>query len=175
VRAALALGIAAAAIFGGVAAAQEKPRSLESIECSRQADLQRLHGVERRDFRTKCMGTAAQPQPAQTAASQAPAADEGIKALSREELTAVVKAIRARLNSHGYVGDPIDVNVYLNPDGTLAKAPEIVSKPSNDPNYQAAVKALKQAVVQSQPFSMLKKESYAHWKFLPITFDFQHQ
>ncbi len=121
------------------------------------------------------MGTAAQPQPAPAAGPQAPAAAEGNEPVSQEERIAVVKAIRARWNGRGYAGGPIDANIYLNPDGTLAKPPEVVSKPSNDPNYQAAVKGLKQAIVQTQPFSMLRKESYAHWKVMLMTFDFRMQ
>jgi hypothetical protein len=33
----------------------EKPRSAESIECSKQADAKGLHGKPRKTFRTKCM------------------------------------------------------------------------------------------------------------------------
>jgi hypothetical protein len=33
----------------------EKPRSPESIECSKQADEKGLHGKERHKFRSQCM------------------------------------------------------------------------------------------------------------------------
>src|SRR5262249_57939777 len=33
----------------------EKPRTAESIECSKQADAKGLHGKERQTFRSKCM------------------------------------------------------------------------------------------------------------------------
>ena len=33
----------------------EKPRTAESIECSKQADAKGLHGKERQAFRSKCM------------------------------------------------------------------------------------------------------------------------
>ena len=33
----------------------EKPRTAESIECSKQADAKGLHGKERQRFRSKCM------------------------------------------------------------------------------------------------------------------------
>ena len=33
----------------------EKPRSAESLECSKQADTQGLHGKKRKTFREKCM------------------------------------------------------------------------------------------------------------------------
>ena len=32
-----------------------KARSAESLECSKQADAQNLHGKERKKFRAKCM------------------------------------------------------------------------------------------------------------------------
>jgi len=32
-----------------------KPRSAESLECSKQADAKGLHGKPRKTFRTKCM------------------------------------------------------------------------------------------------------------------------
>jgi len=32
----------------------EKPRTVESIECSKQADAKGLHGKERQMFRSKC-------------------------------------------------------------------------------------------------------------------------
>ncbi len=33
----------------------EKPRSAKSIECSKKADAQNLHGKKRRTFRKECM------------------------------------------------------------------------------------------------------------------------
>ena len=33
----------------------KKPRTAESIECSKQADAKGLHGKERQMFRSKCM------------------------------------------------------------------------------------------------------------------------
>jgi hypothetical protein len=115
------------------------------------------------------MGTAAQPQSAPVTSPSAVAA--GNEPLSREEMIALIKVLRTRWNAHGYVGNPIDVNIHLRPDGALSKPPEIVSKPSNDPNYQAAVKDLMQAIAQTQPFSMLRKESYEYWKVLRMSFD----
>ncbi len=35
--------------------APEKPRSAKSIECSKQADAQGLHGKKRKTFRKECM------------------------------------------------------------------------------------------------------------------------
>jgi invasion protein IalB len=36
------------------AAKMEKPRSAESIECSKEADAKGLHGKERKKFRSQC-------------------------------------------------------------------------------------------------------------------------
>ena len=33
----------------------EKPRSAESLECSKQADAKGLHGKDRKKFRSECM------------------------------------------------------------------------------------------------------------------------
>jgi hypothetical protein len=55
----LASAIALAFTFG-VAVAQTtpkapaKPRTADSIECSKQADAKNLHGKERKVFRSKC-------------------------------------------------------------------------------------------------------------------------
>ncbi len=37
----------------------EKPRTAESLECSKQADAKGLHGKERKKFRSECKKTAA--------------------------------------------------------------------------------------------------------------------
>lgn len=45
----------AAAKMTPKAKAPEKPRSAESIECSKQADAKGLHGKPRKTFRATCM------------------------------------------------------------------------------------------------------------------------
>jgi anti-sigma-K factor RskA len=50
---------AALALCSAAAIAQQKgsapPRSVASIECSKQADAKSLHGKARKKFRSKCM------------------------------------------------------------------------------------------------------------------------
>ncbi len=41
-------------ISAGAAFAAEKPRTAESLECSKQADAKGLHGKERKKFRAHC-------------------------------------------------------------------------------------------------------------------------
>lgn len=47
---------------GAFAQAAPKPQSAISKECSAKADAQKLHGKERKDFRTKCKRDAAAAQ-----------------------------------------------------------------------------------------------------------------
>ncbi|MFA5955709.1 PsiF family protein [Hyphomicrobium sp.] len=51
----IAAAVAATFIIGaGAAVAAEKPRTAESLECSKQADAKGLHGKERKTFRAHC-------------------------------------------------------------------------------------------------------------------------
>jgi len=55
----LIVGLMAASLCAGTALAQTtkapaKPRTPESIECSKQADAKGLKGKERKKFRAKC-------------------------------------------------------------------------------------------------------------------------
>jgi hypothetical protein len=55
IAASFALGVSALAFTGGVGQASTKAeRSAISKECSTKADAQKLHGKERRAFRSKC-------------------------------------------------------------------------------------------------------------------------
>jgi hypothetical protein len=55
----IVLAASAALALSSAAIAQQKgsapPRSPASIECSKQADAQSLHGKARKKFRSKCM------------------------------------------------------------------------------------------------------------------------
>jgi hypothetical protein len=62
----LASAVALAFTFGAAMAqtkdkAPAKPRTAESIECSKQADAKGLHGKERKVFRAKCKKDLAKP------------------------------------------------------------------------------------------------------------------
>jgi hypothetical protein len=51
----IAAAVAATFVVGaGAAIAAEKPRTADSLECSKQADAKGLHGKERKKFRAHC-------------------------------------------------------------------------------------------------------------------------
>ena len=64
----------------------------------------------------------------------------------------------------------VDIRIRLTPERRLAAPPEIVSRGSS-PRYQAAADAAMRAVLQGQPYEMLRAESYDQWKDMIVTFD----
>jgi len=65
----------------------------------------------------------------------------------------------------------VDVNIYLNKDGTVAGAPQIEpGQPgSGQPAFQAYAMNGIRAIMACQPYKMFRPETYANWKTLPIT------
>jgi hypothetical protein len=100
--------------------------------------------------------------------------EDGTQNLSQSELD----AMRSRLAKLWKVNPSVDhpeelfvtVRVWLNPDRRLAAPPQIVSKGSSA-QYQAAANAAVQAVLQGQPYTMLRDETYDQWKYMDIDFD----
>ena len=64
----------------------------------------------------------------------------------------------------------VTVRIRLGPDRKLAGPPQVVST-GNSPRYQAAADAAVRAVLQGQPYTMLRDETYDQWKFMDIDFD----
>ncbi len=64
----------------------------------------------------------------------------------------------------------VTVRIRLTPDRRLAGPPEVVSH-GNSPRYQAAADAAVRAVLQGQPYNMLRDQTYEQWKFMDIDFD----
>ena len=64
----------------------------------------------------------------------------------------------------------VTIRIRLNPDRRLAGPPQIVSNGSS-PRYQAAADAAVRAVLQGQPYTMLRDETYEQWKYMDIDFD----
>jgi colicin import membrane protein len=62
------------------------------------------------------------------------------------------------------------LRVVFNPDGTVAKPPEMVEA-TPSPVGPAMVESAKRAILQCQPFTMLRKETYSTWKDLELKFD----
>jgi colicin import membrane protein len=89
-----------------------------------------------------------------------------------------VGALRARLQQlwspPAGAKDPqeltLDLELKLNPDGTLA-GPPIVLTGGNSPLYMAARDSAVRAVFRGQPYTMLRPEHYDLWKDIVVTFD----
>lgn len=64
----------------------------------------------------------------------------------------------------------VTVRIRLNPDRRLAVPPQVIST-GTSPRYQAAAEAAIRAVLQGQPYTMLRDETYEQWKYMDIDFD----
>ena len=118
--------------------------------------------------------------PFKSAAAETPSGqrDTGLEypaqTLSRSE----VDALRSRLAKLWKVNPNIQhpeqlfvtVRIRLNPDRRLAAPPQIISSGSSAP-YKAAAQAAVKAVLQGQPYTMLRDETYDRWKNMDIDFD----
>jgi outer membrane biosynthesis protein TonB len=94
--------------------------------------------------------------------------------LSQSELDAMRAKLASLWNVQPGVEHPeelfVTVRIRLTPDRRLAAAPQIVSS-GNSPRYQAAAEAAVRAVLQGQPYNMLRTETYDQWKYMDIDFD----
>jgi outer membrane biosynthesis protein TonB len=94
--------------------------------------------------------------------------------LSQSELDALRARLTQLWNLQAGTERPeeliVDVRIRLTPDRRLAAPPEVVSH-GNSPRYQAAADAALRAVLQGQPFNMLRTETYDQWKDMIVTFD----
>ena len=94
--------------------------------------------------------------------------------LSQSELDAMRARLASLWNVQPGVEHPeelyVTVRIRLNPDRRLAAPPEVVST-GNSPRYQAAADAAVRAVLQGQPYTMLRDETYDQWKYMDIDFD----
>lgn len=90
-------------------------------------------------------------------------------ALLQKQLEAMRTAIVRSWYPAGYQGK-IVVRLRLNRDGSLDGSPQVVSPPSDEPNYKLAAASAVRAVTLSQPFTMLGPESYDNWKDIEIEF-----
>jgi outer membrane biosynthesis protein TonB len=94
--------------------------------------------------------------------------------LSQSELDAMRARLASLWNVQPGVEHPeelyVTVRIRLNPDRRLAGPPQVISTGSS-PRYQAAAEAAVRAVLQGQPYTMLRDETYDQWKFMDIDFD----
>ena len=94
--------------------------------------------------------------------------------LSQSELDAMRARLASLWNVRPGVEHPeelyVTVRIRLNPDRRLAAPPVVVSTGSS-PRYQKAADAAVRAVLQGQPYTMLRDETYEQWKYMDIDFD----
>jgi colicin import membrane protein len=94
--------------------------------------------------------------------------------LSQSELDAMRARLASLWNVQPGVEHPeelyVTVRIRLNPDRRLAAPPQVVSSGSSA-RYQAAAEAAVRAVLQGQPYTMLRDETYEQWKYMDIDFD----
>ena len=94
--------------------------------------------------------------------------------LSQSELDAMRARLASLWNVQPGVEHPeelfVTVRIRLGPDRRLAAPPEVVSTGSS-PRYQAAADAAVRAVLEGQPYTMLRDETYDQWKWMDIDFD----
>ncbi|MGH6778810.1 MAG: protein TolA [Bradyrhizobium sp.] len=94
--------------------------------------------------------------------------------LSQSELD----AMRARLASLWDVQPDVErpkeldvtVRIRLGRDRRLIGLPQVVST-GTSPRYQAAAEAAVRAVIEGQPYDMLRSDTYDQWKYMDIDFD----
>jgi colicin import membrane protein len=94
--------------------------------------------------------------------------------LSQSELDAMRARLASLWNVQPGIEHPeelfVTVRIRLGPDRRLAAPPQVVST-GTSPRYQAAADAAVRAVLQGQPFTMLRDETYEQWKYMDIDFD----
>ena len=67
----------------------------------------------------------------------------------------------------------IQIRFFLNADGSLSKAPEIVDaiNKRNNPFYVTAAESARRAVLKCAPLKNLPVEKYAHWREITLKFN----
>ena len=67
----------------------------------------------------------------------------------------------------------VRIRVFLNPDGTLSRPPEIVDQAhgGSDSFYRTAAESARRAVLQCAPLKHLPTDKYALWRELTLTFN----
>jgi colicin import membrane protein len=94
--------------------------------------------------------------------------------LSQSELDAMRARLTQLWNVQAGTERPeelvVEVRIRLTRERRLAAAPEVVSR-GTSPRYQAAAEAAVRAVLQGQPYNMLRDETYTQWQDIVVTFD----
>jgi colicin import membrane protein len=141
-----------------------KPKQERTFDQSKIAAL-----LDKRDPTRQSITGAALNSSASLGATRGTAAT-----LSQSELDAMRARLASLWNVQPGVEHPeelyVTVRIRLNPDRRLAAPPQVVSSGSSA-RYQAAAEAAVRAVLQGQPYTMLRDETYEQWKYMDIDFD----
>ena len=141
-----------------------KPKQERTFDQSKIAAL-----LDKRDPTRQSITGAALNSTASLGATRGTAAT-----LSQSELDAMRARLASLWNVQPGVEHPeelyVTVRIRLNPDRRLAAPPQVVSSGSSA-RYQAAAEAAVRAVLQGQPYTMLRDETYEQWKYMDIDFD----
>ena len=141
-----------------------KPKQERTFDQSKIAAL-----LDKRDPTRQSITGAALNSSASLGATRGTAAT-----LSQSELDAMRARLASLWNVQPGVEHPeelyVTVRIRLNPDRRLAAPPQVVSSGSSA-RYQAAAEAAVRAVLQGQPYTMLREETYEQWKYMDIDFD----
>lgn len=143
---------------------EKPPQNTPKFDADQVAQL-----LDHRDPRRQVAAADALNNQASIGASNGAAAQ-----LSQDEIS----ALRARISSCWSPPAGIDSNskikaslaVFLRPDGSLARPPEMVEA-TPSPLGPAFIESAKRAVLSCQPFTMLRPEHYQQWKQLQLDFD----
>ncbi|MFP6696049.1 MAG: cell envelope integrity protein TolA, partial [Alphaproteobacteria bacterium] len=66
----------------------------------------------------------------------------------------------------------VRIKVFLNSDGSLSKAPEIVGgNGASDPFYRTAAESARRAILKCSPLKNLPAAKYARWREITLTFN----
>lgn len=94
--------------------------------------------------------------------------------LSQNELDALRAKLAQLWNPPAGARNPeeivVTIRLRLNPDGRLADGPRVVTSGNSTLFMVSRERAIK-AIMQGQPFDMLRPETYELWKDIEITFD----
>lgn len=95
-------------------------------------------------------------------------------ALSQTEIDALRARLMSLWNPPAGASNPeelvVTVRMRLNPDGTLASPPMVITSGSSQ-FFMAARESAMRAIFRGQPFNMLSPEKYDSWKDIEVTFD----
>jgi len=154
--------------------AQVTPRQKPKPESKKDAfDIDKIANlVEKIDSKT------ADASPKEGAKPQATKTLKGAgaqSAMTANEIDAFKSQLRKCWNVPVGAPDPaalvFRLRIYLNQDGSVAAAPELVDQGGlGDPYFRAAVDSAKRAVHMCSPFQ-LPTEKYAAWNDITVTFD----